>query len=149
MPISHQQRGAPIGDVLVDQGTLTREQQRGLEVVQKRDVGNRHAGVLRPGPDERRRREVACIVPPPARRAFAVLDPIKISLSNWNAGAEAGGEVVDGLETFEVPVHPKRPEYGVRKVPFGESLMIDRDDFMEDPVPGFRRLTPGGQVRVA
>lgn len=56
--------------------------------------------------------------------------------------------MVDGVEMFEVPVHPKRPEYGVRKVPFGESLMIDRDDFMEEPVPGFRRLTSGGQVRL-
>ena len=78
-----------------------------------------------------------------APRAFAILDPLKVTITNW--GSEAGA---DSLETFEVPVHPKRSDMGVRQLTFGRSVFIDREDFMEVAAPGFKRLSLGGQVRL-
>ncbi len=75
-----------------------------------------------------------------APRVMAVLDPIKIVLTNYPAGQ---------TEEFEAPYFPHDvPRKGTRMVPFSNELFIERTDFEEDPPPGFRRLVPGGEVRL-
>lgn len=74
-----------------------------------------------------------------APRAMCVLNPVKIVLTNV---AE------DHQEVYEVPGHPAREDMGVRQIPFGRELYIDRDDFMEDAPKKFFRLTPGKEVRL-
>ena len=75
-----------------------------------------------------------------APRVMAVLDPIKIVLTNYPAGQ---------TEEFEAPYFPHDvPREGTRMVPFSNELFIERTDFEEDPPPGFRRLVPGGEVRL-
>lgn len=73
-----------------------------------------------------------------AHRGMAVLDPIKVTITNWE-GPE---------QWIEPAVHPKKPELGTRKMHFCESLYIERSDFMENPTADFFRLTPGGKVRL-
>ena len=74
-----------------------------------------------------------------ARRRFAVLDPLRVVITNY---PEGGGEVVDVVN------NPEDPGAGTREVPFGRELWIERDDFMEDPPPKFFRLAPGREVRL-
>ena len=76
---------------------------------------------------------------PRAPRAMAVLDPLKIVLTNYPEGR---------TETLTAANHPERPELGSRKLPFGREIWIERDDFMEVPPPKFFRLKPGGEVRL-
>ena len=75
-----------------------------------------------------------------APRAFAVLDPVRVVITNY---------AKDQSETFEAPSFPKdvgKP--GTRELPFGQELFIERADFSEDPPKGYRRLVPGGEVRL-
>jgi len=72
-----------------------------------------------------------------APRAMAVIDPLKLKLTNWR-------DVV----ACEAPVHPQRPELGTRSFGFGPELWIERDDFAEVPPKGFFRLFPGNKVRL-
>ena len=75
-----------------------------------------------------------------APRAFCVLDPLKVVLTNVPAGSE---------EIFEAPCMPgDGGASGTRELPFGREILIDREDFAEDPPPGFHRLVPGGEVRL-
>jgi glutaminyl-tRNA synthetase len=74
-----------------------------------------------------------------AARAMAVLRPLKLVIENYPQGEE---------EAFTVANHPQRPELGSRQVPFAREVWIERDDFMEEPVKGFKRLVPGGEVRL-
>ena len=75
-----------------------------------------------------------------APRVMAVLDPIKIVLIDYPEGQ---------TEEFEAPYFPHDvPREGTRMVPFSNELFIERTDFEEDPPPGFRRLVPGGEVRL-
>jgi glutaminyl-tRNA synthetase len=74
-----------------------------------------------------------------APRAMAVLDPVKVVLTNYPA---------DRAETMTAANHPERPELGSRELPFGREIWIERDDFMEDPPKNFFRLRPGGEVRL-
>ena len=75
-----------------------------------------------------------------APRAFCVLDPLKVVLTNYPAGRE---------EVFEAPRMPGEDgDRGTRELPFGRVLYIDREDFAETPPPGFHRLRPGGEVRL-
>ena len=74
-----------------------------------------------------------------APRAMAVLDPVKVVLTNYAAGK---------TEEMLAANHPNRPELGERKLPFGRELWIEREDFMEDPPRKFFRLKPGGEVRL-
>jgi glutaminyl-tRNA synthetase len=82
-------------------------------------------------------------------RALGVLNPLKISISNWE----------DGIEEFHVSRHPKLEEMGKRVIPFGKDLFIERADFFDldgpegkvsngKPPTGFKRLLPGGKVRL-
>ncbi len=74
-----------------------------------------------------------------APRATAVLDPIRLVITNWPAGS---------VETCSAPVHPQRPEMGQRSIPISGELWIERDDFAETPPKGFFRLFPGNMVRL-
>ena len=74
-----------------------------------------------------------------APRAMAVLDPVKVILTNYPEGE---------TEWLEAPRHPQKPEMGQRQVPMGRELWIERGDFMEDPPRKFFRLKPGGEVRL-
>ncbi len=79
-----------------------------------------------------------------APRAMAVLDPVKLELTNW---AEVFGSA-DHLEACGAPVHPQRPELGMRRFKLGNEVWIERDDFAEQPAKGFFRLFPGNKVRL-
>jgi len=74
-----------------------------------------------------------------APRVMAVLDPIKVVLTNYPEGK---------TEQFEAPSHPQKPEMGSRSVPMSREIWIERGDFMEDPPRKFFRLRPGGEVRL-
>ena len=74
-----------------------------------------------------------------APRMMAVLDPVKLVIDNYPEGE---------IEYLEVPNNMENPELGVRQVPFGRELYIEREDFMEEPVKKYRRLYPGNEVRL-
>lgn len=81
-------------------------------------------------------------------RLFAVLRPLKVTVTNWEGGAER-------VEMFSTDNHPKRSELGTREMPFSRSILIDREDFHDvgpdgsrTPPKGFKRLLKGGQVRL-
>ncbi len=78
-----------------------------------------------------------------AARAMAVIDPLKLTLTNWS-------EVFGGAasEPCHAPAHPQRPELGERHFGLGPALWIERDDFAEVPPKGFFRLFPGNKVRL-
>lgn len=70
-----------------------------------------------------------------ARRAMAVLDPIKLTITNYPEGQ---------TELFDVENNPNNPEDGARPVSFSRSVYIEREDFLETPVPKYKRLYPEG-----
>jgi glutaminyl-tRNA synthetase len=72
-------------------------------------------------------------------RRFAVLDPIKVVITNYRDGQ---------VEEMEVGNNPEDPDAGTRKVPFSRELWIEREDFAEVPPPKFFRLSPGREVRL-
>ena len=74
-----------------------------------------------------------------APRVMAVLQPLKVILTNWPE---------DKVDTLPIENHPDHPEMGERHVTFGRELWIDREDFMEDPPRKFFRLAPGREVRL-
>mgnify|MGYP002716866588 FL=1 len=74
-----------------------------------------------------------------APRRMAVLDPLKLVLTNLPAEHE---------EALAFPNHPKDESLGVRQVPFASELWIEREDFAEVPPKGWKRLVPGGEVRL-
>ena len=80
---------------------------------------------------------------PKAARAMAVLDPLALTISNWDELMGAGT-----LEPCDAPVHPHHPELGQRHFQFGKSLWIERSDYEDNPPKGFFRLFPGNKVRL-
>lgn len=75
-----------------------------------------------------------------APRVMAVLDPLPVTITNWPE---------DRVDWIEADYWPHDvPKEGTRKVPFGRNLVIDREDFAEDPPPKFHRLAPGREVRL-
>jgi len=74
-----------------------------------------------------------------APRRFAVLDPLKLTITNLPE---------DHSESLTFPNHPKNEAFGTRAVAFSRDLLIERDDFFEVPPKGFHRLVPGGEVRL-
>ena len=74
-----------------------------------------------------------------ARRAMAVLRPVKLTLTNYPE---------DTNDAFEVENNPSKPEDGTRTVTFSKHLWIEADDFMEEPIKGYFRLFPGNEVRL-
>ncbi|KGM56665.1 glutaminyl-tRNA synthetase [Lysobacter arseniciresistens ZS79] len=74
-----------------------------------------------------------------APRRMAVVEPLKLVLANLSD---------DHAETLTFANHPKDEGFGNREVPFSRELWIERDDFAEVPPKGFKRLVPGGEVRL-
>ena len=74
-----------------------------------------------------------------ARRAMAVLRPLKVVIDNYPEGQE---------EYVEVANNPEDPSAGTRQVPFSRELYIEQDDFREVPPPKYFRLSPGREVRL-
>jgi glutaminyl-tRNA synthetase len=79
-----------------------------------------------------------------APRAMAVLDPLKLVITNWE---EAFGSSAH-LEPCTAPVHPHLPELGKRQFNIGKEVWIERSDYEEVPSKGFFRLFPGNKVRL-
>ena len=75
-----------------------------------------------------------------APRVMAVLDPLRVVLTNYPEGES---------EALEAPYFPHDvAREGSRTVPFSRELFIERADFEESPPAGYRRLVPGGEVRL-
>ncbi len=74
-----------------------------------------------------------------ARRYMAVLDPLKVVITNYPEGQ---------TEQLEAVNNPEDESEGTRNVPFGREIYIERHDFMEDPPRKFFRLAPGREVRL-
>ncbi len=72
-------------------------------------------------------------------RVMAVLDPIKVIITNYPQGQ---------VEEMDIENNPEDESAGSRKVPFSNELYIERDDFMENPPKKYFRLAPGGMVRL-
>jgi glutaminyl-tRNA synthetase len=70
---------------------------------------------------------------------MAVLKPLKVTIINYPEGQ---------TEMIEVENNPENPELGSRMLPFSKTLFIEKKDFMENPVKGFHRLSPGMEVRL-
>jgi glutaminyl-tRNA synthetase len=72
-------------------------------------------------------------------RIMAVLDPIKLVITNYPEGQ---------VEYLEAPNNQENEDMGVRQIPFGKELYIERDDFMIEPAKKYFRLYPGNEVRL-
>ena len=79
-----------------------------------------------------------------APRAMAVLDPVKLELTNW---AEVFGSDAH-IEPCHAPAHPHVTDLGQRNFGLAREVWIERDDFAEVPAKGFFRLYPGNKVRL-
>jgi len=73
------------------------------------------------------------------KRALCVHRPLKITIENWEEGR---------VDEIEAPFLADAPTAGSRKLPFTRELFIERDDFMEVPAKGWKRLSPGKEVRL-
>jgi glutaminyl-tRNA synthetase len=72
-------------------------------------------------------------------RVMAVAEPLRVVITNYPEGQ---------VENLTLSNHPQRPELGSRTVPFAKTVLIERDDFSENPPPKYKRLVPGGEVRL-
>lgn len=72
-------------------------------------------------------------------RVMAVLQPLRVVIDNY---------ADDKIEQLEMSSHPQRPELGKRQVPFSKVILIERDDFSDNPPPKYKRLVEGGEVRL-
>ena len=70
-----------------------------------------------------------------AERTMAVLHPVKLTVVNYPEGRS---------ESFEVENNPTDPEAGTHTITFSRDLWIEADDFMAEPIPKYKRLTPNG-----
>lgn len=74
-----------------------------------------------------------------AERRMAVLEPLKVVITSLSE---------DHNEVLELQNHPNKPELGSRQLPFTREVYIEQSDFEEEPPPKFKRLVPGGEVRL-
>ena len=74
-----------------------------------------------------------------APRVYAVLDPVKVVVTNYPEGA---------VEYMEAINNPEDESQGSRQLPFSRELYIEREDFMENPPKKYFRLAPGQEVRL-
>ena len=74
-----------------------------------------------------------------APRTMAVLDPIKVVITNYPEGQ---------IEWLDAEVNAENPEMGMRQIPFSREIYIEREDFMENPPNKYFRLFPGNEVRL-
>ena len=72
-------------------------------------------------------------------RMLAVIDPLKLIIDNY---PEDRTEMLDADNNLE------NPDLGVRQIPFGRELYIEREDFLPAPIPKYKRLYPGNEVRL-
>ena len=70
-----------------------------------------------------------------AERVMAVLHPVKLVITNYPEGQS---------ETFSVENNPVHPEQGTHEITFSREVWIEADDFMEEPIPKYKRLYPNG-----
>lgn len=76
---------------------------------------------------------------PTAKRAMAILNPLKLIITNYPEGQ---------TEELEIENNPNDESAGTRKVVFSRELYIEREDFMENPPKKYFRLFPGNEVRL-
>ncbi|MCC3862965.1 glutamine--tRNA ligase/YqeY domain fusion protein [Terrisporobacter petrolearius] len=76
---------------------------------------------------------------PKAQLAMGILNPLKLVITNYPEGQS---------EMIELENIAKNEEAGTREVPFSREVYIERDDFMEEPIPKYRRFFPGNEVRL-
>ncbi len=76
---------------------------------------------------------------PKAARMMAVLDPVKVVIDNYPEGQTEELEAANNLENEAL---------GSRKLTFSKELWIEREDFMAEPIPKYKRLYPGNEVRL-
>jgi len=74
-----------------------------------------------------------------AERTMAVVRPIKLTVTNYPEGQS---------EIFEVENNPLDPSMGTREITFSRDLYIEEDDFLEEPIPKYKRMYPGNEVRL-
>ncbi len=74
-----------------------------------------------------------------AERTMAVLHPVKLIITNYPEGQS---------ETFEVENNPVHPEQGTHTITFSRAVWIEAEDFLELPVPKYKRMYPGNEVRL-
>jgi glutaminyl-tRNA synthetase len=74
-----------------------------------------------------------------AKRVMAVLHPVKLTVTNYPEGKS---------EQFFVENNPVHPEMGTHSVSFSRNLYLEDDDFMEMPIPKYKRMYPGNEVRL-
>lgn len=74
-----------------------------------------------------------------APRVMAVVNPLKVVLTNFEDGVTA---------SRSAGFHPNHPEFGEREVPISREIWVEQDDFSATPPAGWQRLTPGGEVRL-
>ena len=74
-----------------------------------------------------------------APRAMVVLDPLKITITNYPVGQ---------IDYLDAEINPKQPELGSYKIPFGREIYIEQEDFREEANKKFFRLKPGKEVRL-
>lgn len=74
-----------------------------------------------------------------APRVNAVLDPLKVTITNYPEGQ---------TEWLEIETNLDVPEMGMHKMPFGREIYVEKSDFMEVPVKKYFRLFPGNEVRL-
>jgi len=70
-------------------------------------------------------------------RVMAIINPLKVTITN-----------AENAQSREAGFHPNHPEFGSRMVSFSSELLIEADDFAEVPPPGWKRLVPGGEIRL-
>ncbi len=68
-----------------------------------------------------------------------MLRPLKFTITNWPIGQ---------VEELEAANNPADPDAGTRQIPFSGDVLIEQDDFMEVPTPGYFRLAPGRTARL-
>lgn len=74
-----------------------------------------------------------------APRTMAVIDPLKVVITNYPEGQ---------TEWLDAENNAENPEMGMRRIPFSREIYIEREDFMENPPSKYFRLFPGNEVRL-
>lgn len=74
-----------------------------------------------------------------APRTMAVLDPLKVVITNYPEGQ---------VEWLDAENNTENPEMGIRQIPFSREIYIEQEDFMENPPNKYFRLFPGNEVRL-
>jgi glutaminyl-tRNA synthetase len=74
-----------------------------------------------------------------APRAMAVLEPLKVTIENYPDGES---------EKIVVDINPNDENAGTKEITFSKNIYIEKSDFMEEPVKGYKRLTPDNEVRL-